>query len=114
MALVESLKIFGEASKSSGSTPGRQGGRLCTKCESVVARNPDFCDLKKIAATMDGSSMTNDLPHNLYELASFEYAPITFVDAERSFSRSKYTLNDRRQNFKFENLKMALVARCDP
>ena len=62
MALVDSLKIFEEALKSFESTPGSKGSRIRRKCESVVARNPDFSDLCKIAAVLDGSSMESDLP----------------------------------------------------
>ena len=79
MALIDNLKSFGEALKSFGSTPGSQGSATRWKCESVVASNPDLCDLRKIAATINGSSMANDLPCKSYELASSEYAPIRGV-----------------------------------
>ncbi|XP_025191715.1 piwi-like protein Siwi [Melanaphis sacchari] len=41
------------------------------------------------------------------------YAPITFVDVERSFSAFKNLLTDNRQSFLFENIKRALVVQCN-
>jgi hypothetical protein len=43
----------------------------------------------------------------------FKYAPITFCDVERSFSRYKTMLSDNRRSFLFENFTMCVIVYCD-
>lgn len=40
---------------------------------------------------------------------NMKYAPITFVDVERSFSRYANILNNRRKSFIFGNLRMVSI-----
>lgn len=45
----------------------------------------------------------------IWIIRSFRYAPITSVDVERSFSKYKNTLTDRRTGFVSENLGKHLI-----
>lgn len=51
--------------------------------------------------------MTND------DLAYFNYAPITSVDVERSFSIYKNLLSSNRRRFTFENIRKHLIVQCN-
>lgn len=51
--------------------------------------------------------MTND------DLAYFNYAPITSVDVERSFSIYKNLLSSNRRRFTFENIRKYLIVQCN-
>ena len=47
------------------------------------------------------------------EIATFAYAPITFCDIERSFSRYKAVLDDNKRSLTFDNLRMVFVSYCN-
>jgi hypothetical protein len=65
------------------------------KLDKSLSKNPDletFCN-------------NNDYDHRLIT----EYAPLVSVDVERSFSKYKNLLTDKRQSFLPENLKINLI-----
>ncbi|PSN46875.1 hypothetical protein C0J52_19075 [Blattella germanica] len=43
----------------------------------------------------------------------YRYAPVTSCVTERSFSRYKHFLSDRRKYFSFDTVKMYLVIHCN-
>lgn len=47
------------------------------------------------------------------DFVHFKYAPMDFVNIERSFSTFKVLLVDNRQSFRFENLKKYLIVQCN-
>ena len=95
-------------------TPGSPGERVRAKIDSVISHNPNFDDPDGIASVLRGRPNSGADPmFSPSELANFEYAPITSVDIERTFSTLKHVLNDRRLNFSFENLKQILVVNCN-
>jgi len=51
--------------------------------------------------------MTNDY------LAYYNYAPITSVDVERSFSISKNVLSSNCRKFTYENIRKYLIVQCN-
>ncbi len=65
--------------------------RLAEYFQSLVDKNEDFND---ICANI-----------NQPEYAIYKYAPMVSVECERIFSSLDYIFSDRRQSFKFENLK---------
>ncbi|KAF0722690.1 Uncharacterized protein FWK35_00023348, partial [Aphis craccivora] len=60
-------------------------------------------------------STLEGIPENLTsnDLLHYKYAPITFVDVERSFSRYKHLLTDNRCSMLFENLYKLLIVQCN-
>ncbi|KAL4132751.1 hypothetical protein QTP88_009852 [Uroleucon formosanum] len=83
------------------------------------------CCIKKVkqqikqALGKTGETVTkkldNELPEDLTcdDLIYYKFAPITSVDVERSFSKYKHILSDRRRRFLFENLKKVLIVQCN-
>ena len=47
------------------------------------------------------------------EISSFKYAPVTSVEVERSFSKLKLLLSDRRHSLKMDNIRSMLVIACN-
>ncbi len=49
---------------------------------------------------------------NLEDVVELKYAPITFVDVERSFSLFKHVFSNRRQNVTAQNLSKTRDSIC--
>ena len=111
--LVDSLAVFNDTLQDLRKISGDRGDKIRSKIDSVLRRNPDLKVLERISGLINGSSDENDLQYTPMELSSMKFAPITSVDVERSFSRLKHTLNDRRQSLTFENLKHLLIVHCN-
>ena len=60
---------------------------------------------------MHGGTYVNTyaLTNGFFALSSFKFAPITSVDVERSFSKYKTLLSDKRYSFTESNFEMHLV-----
>ena len=54
-----------------------------------------------------GISYTSD------EIICFKNAPITSCDVERSFSKFKLILTERRESFTLENIKYIMIINCN-
>lgn len=93
---------------------GNIGKAVIEKFRTVIGKNPDLEKLKQISSILEGES-DEELPAELNpaEVAAFNYAPLTSVETERSFSMHKFLLSDRRQKITPENLEMELVSRYE-
>ena len=112
--LTESTSILSEVLEDLRRTLGNTGKKVRAKIGSVLSRNPNYRDLEQIANVLRARPNPDaDQMYSPGELASFEYAPITSVDVERTFRTLKHVLNDRRLNFTFESLKQILVVNCN-
>ncbi|OXA53968.1 CGG triplet repeat-binding protein 1 [Folsomia candida] len=89
---------------------GNIGKAVIEKFRTVIGKNPDLEKLKQISSILEGES---DEELNPAEVAAFNYAPLTSVETERSFSMHKFLLSDRRQKITPENLEMELVSRYE-
>lgn len=111
--LENSLKIVENAVSKIASVRGTKGCAIREKCDRVFSANSDLDTIKRIEKCItgnEGQNLTNIKPENML---CFKYAPITSVEVERSFSKLKYILSDRRQNFTADNLKKVLVINCN-
>lgn len=79
------------------------------KLQAVLERNCGWRDLQGIASTLEGEK--GDLPAgwSIKDVHLMRYAPTTSADVERSFSKMKYLLSDRRLNFTVDNLSCHLI-----
>jgi hypothetical protein len=112
--LTDAMDIISDAFAKFQATPGFLGVRIKEKCNFVLDRNVGLSKLKAIADVLRGETPSMGLEeYSPSELACFRFAPITSTEVERTFSILKHTLNDRRQCFSFENLKMILVLSCN-
>jgi hypothetical protein len=48
------------------------------------------------------------------DFAVLKYTPVVSCDVERSFSPYKAIFRENRQSFEFSNLRMHVVAACNP
>ena len=80
----------------------------------MLTKYPDYGRVKAIAETLQGNASAKPaVCSSPSEIKAFKFAPITSVDVERSFSKSKNILSDRRQAFTVDNLKMVVVLNCN-
>ena len=79
----------------------------------AVYNAENFDTFASVVDALDACEAASILGLTPMELASMKFAPITSIDVEKSFSRLKHILNDRRQKFTFENLKQVLSVHCN-
>lgn len=88
------------------------------KMNAVLQKNSGYGQLVKIAdilqekASMD-AVFGKDEGYSPSDISCYAYAPMASCDVERSFSRYKTILSDRRQNFTFDNLRQYFVVHCN-
>lgn len=87
-----------------------QGKVIHNKYQDVLKKNVGFLTLNILNNLISGKEVevrcTEEI-HNHYEL--FNFAPITTVDLERSFSWMKWILSPRRRSLKSENLEKIII-----
>lgn len=81
---------------------GDFGNKLRQYIDRLKHRNPDFYRINEIAENIKNNRA------NVFE-ENFLYAPITSADVERSFSRLKNILSDKRRSFQPKNLEQYIV-----
>ena len=113
LALTESLKLFDETIECVSKAPGEKGMAIALKCEKVKIANIGLKEIDNIRKVLEGK--TEQCVENLSpcDIASFKHAPLTSVEVERSFSKLKYILSDRRLNFTCDNFRKVIVASCN-
>ena len=83
------------------------------KFRYVLENNPGFekmCRVRDALQSADSSGDIADL--TITDVAAMKYAPLVSVDVERSFSRHKSLLSDRRLSLTAENVKLHLIPMC--
>jgi hypothetical protein len=118
MLLIDSLDsvetVFTELKKSKGNS----SQMAFEKLKYVFNKNSGLKKISKISKIINGKTLTeeeSELELNLSpeEISAFKYAPITNCEVERSFSKYKHILSDRRLSFIEENLKYYLIVNCN-
>lgn len=85
------------------------------KMDAVNKRNAGYKNIVAIRDILNGDQIKNKYVETLSanELAMFMYCPVTSADVERSFSRYKAVLTEKRRSFTFENLKKHMIVYCN-
>jgi len=115
VALTESIKIIKTAKEHLHSAKiqgSAQAKAIDEKIKKVLEKNVGFDQLLKISNILNGQDESMDgLPADISssDLPFFKFAPISFVDVERSFSKYKNILADNRRSFKFSILRKYLI-----
>ncbi len=77
-----------------------------------MSNNSGYKTVSSIAKVLrgeDNASILNlDVNLTVKEVMNLEFSPITSCDVERTFSRYKNWLIDRRRSYTFDNLKWLL------
>ena len=93
--------------------------KLQQKVRDVLQRNSGLLQLIPILQLLDPTCSTLELSLgkapdlSVSALAAFNFAPLTTVDVERSFSRYKGLLRSDRTNFTEENLRKYMFVMCN-
>lgn len=109
--LVDSVALIEDFKNTINAVPGHIGGLIKNKMREVLEKNFGFKELVKISSVLSGENVP-ELNIDPDIMSNFKYAPITSVDVERSFSKYKYLLDDRRHNLTMEHLEQYLVISC--
>uniref|UniRef100_A0A8D8R275 DUF659 domain-containing protein n=1 Tax=Cacopsylla melanoneura TaxID=428564 RepID=A0A8D8R275_9HEMI len=83
--------------------PGPIGNKINQKVEAVLRRNCGWEEMKNIAKVQEGNEGQLKEGWCINDVIVMKFAPVTSADVERSFSKMKYVLSDRRQSFTMEN-----------
>jgi len=84
-----------------------------TKLENVLSKNPGYHMIKKMADVLSGCSKTLTKSFGPTDILAFKYAPLSSAWAERSFSKYRDLLTDKRTRFSEENLAKHLFVQMN-
>jgi len=116
MLLSESVCCIEKVKQQIKQALEKTGEMVTKKLDDVLNKNSGFKILTIISNILKGEKvLREELPEDLTcdDLIHYKFAPITSVDVERSFSKYKHILSDRRRKFLFENLKKVLIVQCN-
>lgn len=115
LELIDAISYIDKVSTVLKKARGKVGQSIIAKFNKVLEKNYGFQTIRKIALILTGEMATFEIEEELSVSDSvfFKYAPITSVDVERSFSRYKNLLSDKRRSFTFENIKKHLIIQCN-
>ena len=116
-SLFNSLNILTTVENKVNSVKEAVEKKISAKLEAVISKNPNLETIRLISSTICGEQLADEdlskIKLSPAQLASFKYAPITTVDAERSFSIHKSMLSDRRRCMTVEHLEMSIVSKYE-
>lgn len=115
MTLFDAINIVKNVEQSLKSNQNDKGIAVFKKFQKVIQNNKGFGILCTISNILNGEDNTIKTEENLTpdDLTYFKYAPITSVDVERSFSKYKQFLTDRRRSMHFENISKTIIIQCN-
>ena len=79
------------------------------KLENVKKNYSGLGVLRSILSVLQGDGDSSGLPLKTADKPLFRFAPISNIDAERSFSRYESLLSDRRLSLTPENAKIVTI-----
>lgn len=89
--------------------PGTVGKKIQEKVKAVLKRNCGWEDLNQIANILKGEEAEMREDWTVQDVMAMKFAPSTSADVERTFSKMKYLLSDRRLSFKMNGLSDSLI-----
>jgi len=114
MLLLNSLDLVQSVLNQLQKSKGKPSELALEKFLNVLYKNKGYKIIKSINDVLNGVPGTQlELHLSPEEIASFKFSPITNCDVERSFSRYKNILGDRRLSFEENNLKYYFISYCN-
>ena len=92
---------------------GEVGKVVCAKGDRVVRNNPGYDNIVKIRDIIVGKEEVEVEKNIAQRAVYFKYAPVTSVEVERTFSKMKMILSDRRLSLTTENINKMLIISCN-
>lgn len=84
--------------------PGTTGKKIQEKVKAVLYRNSGWQEICNIVSNLRGEEAPLKEEWNAADVLSMKYAPATSADVERTFSKLKYLLSDRRLSFTMDSI----------
>ncbi|XP_060837117.1 uncharacterized protein LOC132919483 [Rhopalosiphum padi] len=113
VTLVDSINLIESTIVKLQQIPGENGEKIKIKIEQLQQKNQGLTILKNVAKMLKGNNeiqfVDNFSPTMVTDL---QYAPVTSVDVERSFSTYKNILTDRRTKMTPEHMEQNIVVNC--
>jgi hypothetical protein len=114
MLLFNSLNLIDSTLSQMRESHGIAAEKVLNKFNNVLTKNSGFNKIKAISDVINGSkNSVLDLQLTPEEIASLKFASISSCDVERSFSRYKIILSDKRMSFTKTKLKYYLIVNCN-
>ncbi|XP_050548459.1 uncharacterized protein LOC126910114 [Daktulosphaira vitifoliae] len=113
VSLVDSINLIENTIVKLQQIPGENGEKIKIKMDQLQQKNQGLSILKNISKVLEGNNdvqLVGNFPPTV--VTDFQYAPVTSVDVERSFSTYKNILSDRRTKMTPENMEMNIVVNC--
>lgn len=112
LSLEESLRHLDESIEKVNHIGCRTGQIISEHFRKIVTKNPDLNLIKSMNRILCGKSCEEVLSIPTENVGYYKFCNLTSVDTERSFSRYKLLIDDRR-HFKFENLRKYFFFNCN-
>ena len=109
VALCDSLSVIESLRVDFDSGCGDAVKRANQKLQKTLEKNSGYEVMKTIAAVLEGKVVEAPEGLDLSDVAAYKFAPASSADVERSFSRFKNLLSDRRRLLTVEHIKWLLV-----
>lgn len=110
MSMNETLQMLDDTQDRLGRAPGDIATQAQEKLKCVMEKNEGLRKIREIRAIASGAS--RECPIDPAHVAKFNYAPLTSVEVERSFSVYKALLTSNRHNLTPENMEALIVSHC--
>lgn len=89
--------------------PGPKGEKVKSKVRAVLERNCGWNELKNVAKLLNGLEPERKDGWTVQNILQMKFAPSTSSEVERTFSKMKYLLSDRRLSFSVDNFTHHLI-----
>ncbi|KAF0764255.1 DUF659 domain-containing protein [Aphis craccivora] len=113
VSLFDSIDLIENTIGKLQKIPGENGNKIKIKIDQLQQKNQGLIILKNVAKVLNGNNevqlIDNFSPAMITDL---QYAPVTSVDVERSFSTYKNILTDRRTSMTPEHMEQNIVINC--
>ena len=109
MLLFDSLNLIESTLQELNQSKGDKSKIIYEKFINVLDKNKGYEKIKTINDIMNGKLTKNELDLSPKEISVFKCAPITTCSVERSFSRYKSIMNERRYSFSESHLKYYFI-----
>lgn len=109
LLLTSAMDILDNVEKNLGNISGDTGEKLRTKFKAVLARNPGYKTIKSVSEVLKGSGEPVPPGMTPEDVAQLKFCPVVTADVERTFSKYKLVLSDRRMNLTEDNLSKMMV-----
>ena len=108
--LTEKINLFENLRKKLKENITEIGIQASNRLEEIIWLNPGYEDLRMISDMIDNNSVNPTYKYSKDQILNFKNCFLSNASIERSFSKYRFILSDRRTNFSNDNLKSYLIS----